>query len=127
MIKALIKWDKINGKDCVTQGKCRSLGKPLSLQEAKDRLLEHVDCRNSGSILKYSPAYSKDWGAFCILHNETKDIVEINQNWEFYVLKSEGKNSVKTYLDIFDMDFSMDSKIQAHRFKDKFKYLQESN
>ena len=98
MIIEWIKWNKIKGKDCISPDKCRRIGNATSLQDAKDMLMENEACRNKkpGSILRFSPEYSNVWGAFCILRNETKDIIEINPNWEYYVVKWEGKNSIKT-------------------------------
>ena len=111
MIIEWIKWNKIKGKDCITLDKCRKIGKTTKLQDAKDMLLEHVDCRNPnpGSFLKFSPTYGDKWGVFCILKNETRDIIDNNINWEYYDLKWEGKNSVKYKLIPFDIDLSIKS------------------
>ena len=108
MIIELIKWNKIKGKYCITN-KCRWLGNTTKLQDAKDLLLENVDCRNPnpGSFLKFSPTYGDSWGVFCILKNETTDIVDNNPNWEYYDLKWEGKNSFKYKSIPFGIDLSI--------------------
>lgn len=70
-----------------TGGNWFKIGTARNLEEAKQLMLNHNQCKNEGSMLFYSGySYSVSWSVRCALAGHHEQCTERNRNWQEYIL-----------------------------------------
>jgi len=79
-------WRHVGFGGC-TSGNWFKIGTANNLEEAKQLMLNHNQCKNEGSMLFYSGySYSVSWSVRCALAGHHEHCTERNPNWQEYIL-----------------------------------------
>ena len=88
-INLIEKWEFIGTGGCTGLEEWNDLGFLNSLAEAKKIMMNHETCSQDGSVLFYSN-YSYEWGAKCMIAEDLRKCIELNENWKKYLLSYVG-------------------------------------